>query len=100
MPLGDGAVSEPPGRGSQTILNEAWPQTDQHGGRHARDIPNQPKHIPVTVRLVFEHDGETTLPGSAARWTRTHVYVTSINDRRVLNHAVWVLATDVRRRPA
>ena len=81
----------------QTVLNEAWPLRDRDG-RHARGIPDQPHPIDVDVRLELATDGEQWLPGRAQRWTRTHVYVTALNDARVRPPGVWVLAADVRRR--
>lgn len=81
----------------QNIDNEDWPYRDDKG-RHARGINDRPieQQRPVTVRLVFERDGEVFLPGRASRWTATHVYVI-VNDPRVRRMAVWVKAEDVRR---
>lgn len=89
-----------PGTGTQRVLNESWPLLDRCTGQwHARGIPDQPDPIPVTVRVVFETDGEVSLDGLAIRWTKTHVRV-SVGDRRLITHGVWVLAEDVRRRPS
>jgi hypothetical protein len=83
----------------QQILNQSWPERDA-GGFHARNIHDQPvdRHLDVTVRVVFERDGEVLIPGRATRWNRSHVFVTAINDPRVPRPGVWVLARDVRRR--
>lgn len=92
-------IGADPNAPTQPVLNESWPLRDRRTGqRHARGIPDQPHPIPVDVRLVLEPDGETWLPGHAARWTRTHVYVNSISDSRVRGPGVWVVAADVRRR--
>lgn len=76
-------------RDPQDVLNEAWPD-------HPERCPIQPG-IPVTVRLHFAGDGWTTLPGTATRWDRSHVWVET-RDPRVLALGVWVRAGDVRRR--
>lgn len=81
----------------RTVLNESWPLRDRKGARHARGIPDQPNPIPVEVRLELDPDGEVWLPGRAARWTRTHVYVNGLADDRIAIRAVWVVAADVRR---
>lgn len=82
----------------QNIENISWPYRDKDGKRHARGINDRPieQQRPVTVRLVFEHDGEVFIPGRASRWTATHVCVI-VNDPRVRRMAVWVKAEDVRR---
>ncbi|WP_435744870.1 hypothetical protein [Nocardioides sp. SYSU DS0663] len=81
--------------GIQQVLNTSWPLKDDDGP-HARGIKDQEHPIPVRVRLVFEHDGEELLPGTAQRWTKTHVYV-RVGDPRMQVAGVWVLAEDVRR---
>lgn len=96
MPLGDPNYYPRAPRMSQRARNERWPLMDPNGRRHAEGIPDQRHPIPVVVRVDLEHDGETWLPGMAARWTKTHVYVNGIDDHRI--HAVWVRAEDVRRR--
>ncbi|MDN4173899.1 hypothetical protein QWY28_13140 [Nocardioides sp. SOB77] len=80
----------------QRVLNEAWPLRRKDGTPHAEGIPDRDP-IPVRVRLVFEHDGESYLDGRAQRWTRTHVFV-AVSDARIKIGAVWVQASDVRRR--
>lgn len=82
----------------QKVLNESWPLRDRDGF-HARGIEPQPieRHIPVTVRIVFERDDETFLEGVATRWTRSHVFVELV-DPRLRQMFIWVLARDVRRR--
>lgn len=83
----------------QKILNESWPLKDS-AGFHARGIHDRPvdQLIPCRVRIVRERDGEEILDGIAARWNRSHVYVTNIDDPRMDSHGVWVRARDVRRR--
>ncbi|MGH3482288.1 MAG: hypothetical protein ACRDPQ_03550 [Nocardioidaceae bacterium] len=81
----------------QQILNEHWPLADGKGGPHARGIPDQPEPINVRVRLVWEHDGEEWIDGTARRWTHAAVCVT-FGDPRLLTNAVWVRPEDVRRR--
>jgi hypothetical protein len=96
----DGAPGDRPSYGDsdhQKVLNQRWPYVDTQGRRHAEGIPDR-QPIDVDVRLELERDGEVWVPGAAHRWTRTHVYVTSLNEPRVLTRAVWVLAADVRRR--
>lgn len=85
----------PPPRAWQKVLNEAWPLTDPTGRPHARGIPDRDP-IPVTVRVVFQDDGETWLTGLADRWHGQHVHV-SVGDPRLQVPGVWVLAGDVRR---
>lgn len=84
------------GRGTQAILNEAWPLSDKAGG-HARGIEDQSEPIDVEVRVEWSVDGEEWLPGSASRWTASHVFV-RFQDSRSLTGFVWVRSRDVRRR--
>ena len=80
----------------QRVLNESWPLTRKDGTKHANGIPDRDP-IPVRVRLVFERDGEVFVDGRAQRWTPTHVFV-AVGDPRIQIGAVWVAASDVRRR--
>lgn len=86
----------------QKVLNTSWPQKDKTG-HHARDIKHaqlpdgKPWRIPVTVRIVWEKDGEEFVEGIADRWTKSHAHV-EVSDRRLHIPGVWVLARDVRRR--
>lgn len=75
----------------QTVLNESWPPTDV-----AAVLKNVPEPIPVTVRLVFDTDGEQQLAGRAVRWWQRHVYV-ELDDHRIRSTGVWVDAGDVKR---
>lgn len=59
--------------------------------------PHPRREIPVTVRVVWEHDGETWIEGHAYRWNDQCVAV-SVFDRRCMGHSVWVAPADVRRR--
>lgn len=83
----------------QKLLNESWPEHYPNGAGHARNVKTQPndKRIPVTVRIVWECDGEEFREGVADRWTATHVHV-SLGDQRLQVPGIWVLAADVRRR--
>lgn len=82
----------------QEVLNESWPLRRPDGTHHANGIHDQPANNqrPCLVRLELKDDGEVVLPGRAARWTATHVYVI-VDDPRVPRQAVWVRAHDVRR---
>lgn len=80
----------------QHVLNESWPFHDARGNGHAHGIDDRPG-IDVTVRVVWETDGEEWLDGHAVRWHRQHVCV-SVADNRSLTPVVWVRAGDVRRR--
>jgi hypothetical protein len=51
----------------------------------------------VTVRVVWERDGEEWIEGEATRWTDRVVFVT-FWDRRLSTIEVWVVPDDVRRR--
>ncbi|OYN88531.1 hypothetical protein CGZ91_13020 [Parenemella sanctibonifatiensis] len=79
---------------SQRVMNMCWPQGSDRTGWHARGIPDQPRSIPVEVRVVWETDGEEWCRGHARRWTATHVYV-DLSDPRLIGPGV--LAGDVRR---
>lgn len=48
-------------------------------------------------RVVWEHDGEEWIDGTARRWTQTSVYVTFPDDRLQLS-GVWLAPADVQRR--
>lgn len=75
----------------QRVENESWPPKDVVGR-----IRNHAS-IPVTVRLVWEYDGEERLAGTATRWHERCVYV-EIRDTRLRTTGVWVDAGDVQRR--
>lgn len=89
---GDAYGMSPHGNGTgqwQTVLNQSWP-----------DNPlGLPQHQPinVTARIVFEHDGEVWLDGTASRWVGQCVCV-EINDPRLQVRYCWVDAGDVKRR--
>ena len=63
-----------------------------------RDAPRRDP-IPVVARVVWATDGEEHLPGQAIAWTRSEVLV-ELRDPRCATVGPWLLATDVRRRPA
>ena len=50
----------------------------------------------VTVRLVWEHDGEETRETEAWAWTRDLVLV-YVRDTRVQVNGAWLAAQDVQR---
>lgn len=53
--------------------------------------------IDVTVRLMWETDGEEHIDGRATRWSDTVVYV-ELDEQRIRTTGVWVDAGDVTRR--
>lgn len=53
--------------------------------------------IDVTVRVVWERDGEEKLNGVATRWTADRVYV-ELADPRIGTTGIWVAPSDVVRR--
>ena len=63
-------------------------------------IPQRPMgSIPVVIRLV-RPDGEEWWPGTANRWTDTHVLVHWVEDGDAQDHRyemAWLRAEDVRR---
>ncbi|AYY14173.1 hypothetical protein EF847_17185 [Actinobacteria bacterium YIM 96077] len=73
----------------QEVLNSHWP-TDPLAFK-----VREPS-IPVRVRLVWEHDGETFVPGWATKWNASHVYV-AIDDHRTDLDGIWVKPADVYR---
>lgn len=97
MPQGDAYGGPPPHRNWQRVLNQSWPLRDDKGQPHARGIKDVDHPIPVTVRIIWEHDGEEHLDGIATRWHGRSVHV-AISDWRAQVQGVWVDAADVRRR--
>jgi hypothetical protein len=77
----------------QNVVNESWPPPAV--AREVRDVARE-RQVDVTVRLVFERDGEQQVPGRAVRWWKRHVCV-SVNDRRLQVGYVWLDAGDVQR---
>lgn len=75
---------------SQEVLNAVPVPSNWH-------IASEP--IDVTVRLVWELDGEERVRGHATRWTDSVVYV-ELDERRIRTTGVWVNASDVRRTAA
>jgi hypothetical protein len=57
------------GRGTQVVLNESWPLSDETGA-HARGIEDQPNPVDVEVRVEWAGDGEEWLRGRAHPWTK------------------------------
>lgn len=75
----------------QRILNAVDIPPEPHGR------PRQGEGIPVTVRILWEHDGEEHIETLALDWTNTAVRV-RLHDLRHQVKAVWVAPGDVRRR--
>ena len=76
---------------AQAVLNWSSPPPAE-----MRTLHNHAQ-IPVSVRILWEGDGEQLLDGTASRWWQHHVYV-EVDDRRLRTTGVWVAAADVRRR--
>lgn len=74
----------------QDVMNKSWPPPDV-----ARRLSDHAA-IPVTVRIVWDRDGETWLDGTATRWHGQHVFVRFVDERSRLGFA-WVDAGDVGR---
>jgi hypothetical protein len=72
----------------QRILNDT-------GAREPEHTFGQP--VPVVARIVWEHDGEERIETVALGWTASDVYV-RMPDRRYNRTAVWLDASDVKRR--
>ena len=82
-------VKPPPWEaGRQGILNALKAQVPRH-------TFGQP--VPVVARIVWEHDGEEHIETVALGWTGQHAYI-RLPDPRYRFTAVWLDATDVRRR--
>ncbi len=73
----------------RAVLNMHWPS------RPASFRDHDP--IAVTVRIVWDRDGEEYVAGEAIRWDAHHVYV-RINDVRCDGNGVWLKPADVYRR--
>jgi hypothetical protein len=77
----------------QQVLNEHWPAKPRQYKTHEQGIR-------VSVRVVWERDGEEWLPGTATRWDAQHVYVElHVTHGRLQAQGVWVKPADVRRVP-
>lgn len=59
---------------------------------------NAREPIPITVHILWEHDGEEWIEGRAVAWTRTLVLVYFDSRGRLPTNGVWVDAGDVKRR--
>ena len=53
----------------------------------------------MTVRIVWQRDGEEWINGVARRWDSEHVWV-EFGDMRNVTSGAWVRPVDVRRREA
>lgn len=71
----------------QRILNATTP----------RHYVRRREPIPVHARIVWETDREEWVETVAIAWDRTDVVV-ELDDRRSATIAVWIPASDVRRR--
>lgn len=60
--------------------------------------PFPARQIRVSVRVVWEQDGECWIEGTAYAWNE-HCVAVMVSDRRCMSHSVWVVPADVRRRP-
>jgi hypothetical protein len=81
-------------------MNEAWPFRDSTGP-HARGISDKAaqEQVAVMVRVVFQDDGETYLPGRAVRWIDDHTRVcVAVSDPRIRTGLVWLRVEDTRPR--
>ena len=74
----------------QDITNQWWPPPEvaQRLTDHA--------DIPVSVRIVWQKDGETWLDGTVTHWAGKCVFVRFVDERSRLGFA-WADAGDVRR---
>jgi hypothetical protein len=79
---------QPPRSPGQAILNDT-------GARQPEHSFHQP--VPITARIVWEQDGEEHVHTVALGWTGRDVYV-RLPDPRYRLRAVWLDASDVRRR--
>jgi hypothetical protein len=75
----------------QEVTNSSWPEPAV--AERLRDV----EPIAVRVRIVWNHDGEAWLDGSACRWSGRHVFVRFTDERSRVGFA-WVDAADVERR--
>ncbi len=71
------------------VLNTHWPRAPLAFRTHRPGIA-------VTVRIVWDRDGEQYMRASAVRWSREHVYVEFV-DQRLDGNGVWVKPEDVYR---
>ena len=72
----------------QRILNSTGAREPEH---------TCPQPVAVTVRVVWENDGEELVETVAMSWTGRDVYV-RVSDTRYQLRAVWLDADDVTRR--
>ena len=82
----------------QEVLNQDWPCRDRNGP-HAREGIIYVTSVPVTARIIWEHDGEERIDGQVTRWneTMTHVFVEA-DDGRLQINGVWLRVEDTRKR--
>lgn len=77
-------------RAWRTVLNMHWPP-------QPTSFTTRSPGIPVRVRIVWEHDGEQSVDGTATRWDADHVYVQLQDTARLQGNGVWVKPADVYR---
>jgi hypothetical protein len=78
------------------------PRADPDSIRHERVRAREPEHtfhqpVPITARIVWADDGEEHVETVALGWTGREVYL-RMSDPRYRLRAVWLDASDVRRR--
>lgn len=81
----EGMYGTPGPERSQAVLNWSAPPADVMRALHNHAA------VAVTVRVVWDVDGEQVLDGVAVRWWQRHVYVELV-DRRLRTTGVWVAA--------
>jgi len=90
------------------FYDPTWLSWDSYRGLWqdiANEFPIPPRgrqhdcRVPVTARLVWEHDGPQILDTTAWAWFGRLVLVEVLDHRR-WTHGVWLHASDVRRRPS
>lgn len=67
----------------QDVMNKSWPPAE------VAERPSDYAAIPVTVSIVWEHDGESWVDGTATRWHGQHVFVRFSDERSRLDFG-WV----------
>jgi hypothetical protein len=93
------------------LFDNAWVAAfmpaQQHGWSPGQVIVNdtgakEPRHrleppVPITARILWDRDGEEWIETVALGWTGREVYL-RMSDPRYRLRAVWLDASDVRRR--
>lgn len=85
------------------MYGDDGPDVEPQAVLNARPIPPRRlqnmgrRHIPVLVRVVWEHDGEQWLIASAVDWVGRDVLVWFDRELRLRTRGVWLDAADVKR---